>query len=308
MTMKSQRDQPDIDPAMVYQRKYKILASDVDINQRLRMSTLMRFLQELSIAHTEELGCTKEKTLDRGLLWVVSRVRFQMMRAIRYDEEVTLVTWPGKMQHVLFPRYYRIFDKDGEMVLNGSAIWFLIDQVQRTFLFPKKYDIMIPDICVGEELELPEELPSLQYEKGQMASTKRLQESQNEEMSDHENPTADEKSGVQAENGKQAAKKNEEEVKSGIWVGEKVREVRYSDLDLNGHVNNTRYLDWIDDLHTPDWHGKHLPKLFQINFKKEIRPGSRVTLKWMDDPDGKKMVTEGTVDGKTAFSAEELFL
>jgi medium-chain acyl-[acyl-carrier-protein] hydrolase len=303
MTMKSQRDRPDMDSAMVYQRKYKILASDVDINQRLRMSTLMRFLQELSIAHTEELGCTKERTLDRGLLWVVSRVRFQMTRAIRYDEEVTLVTWPGKMQHVLFPRYYRIFDKDGEMVLNGSAIWFLIDQVQRTFLFPKKYDIMIPGICVGGELELPEELPSLLYEKKQMALTK----SQSKEMSDHENPAADENSGVQAENGNGAGKKNEE-VKSGIQVGEKVREVRYSDLDLNGHVNNTRYLDWIDDLHTPDWHGKHLPKMFQINFKKEIRPGSRVTLKWIDDPTGKKMATKGEVDGKTAFSAEELFL
>lgn len=308
MTIKKEKEGPDIDPVMVYHRKYKILASDVDINQRLRMSTLMRFLQELSIAHTEELGCTKEKTLDRGLLWVVSRVKFKMTRAIRYDEEVTLVTWPGRMQHVLFPRYYRMFDKDGEMVLNGSAIWFLIDKVKRTILFPKQYGIEIPGICVGEELELPEELPSLLYEKRQAASAKRQQENQIKRMSGCNNPAEDENGGVQTEDGNRTAENKEGEAGDGSRAGEKTRKVRYSDLDLNGHVNNTRYLDWIDDLHTPDWHGQHLPKLFQINFKKEIRPGSRVTLKWVDDPAGKKMITEGTVDGKTAFSAEELFL
>ncbi len=36
-----------------------------------------------------------------------------------------------------------------------------------------------------------------------------------------------------------------------------VRTVGFTDLDRNGHVNNTRYLDWVDDLLTSEFHREH---------------------------------------------------
>lgn len=240
----------------IYQKTIKILASDVDIHQHLRMSALTRFLQEASIAHTELLGCTREKTFDRGLLWVVSRIRFQMTRPIFYDEEISLQTWPGKTMHVLFPRYYRICDKAEKTILNGSSIWLLIDAKKRTFLFPDRYGIEIPGIIREDETALPEELSAIP-------------------------PDAN--------------------------FRQTIRNVPYSDLDLNGHVNNTRYSDWIDDLHSVSWHGNHLPKTVQMNFRKEIRPEATVSLCWQEPEQDGLFKVEGKADGCTVFSAIETF-
>ena len=40
----------------VYEKAYRLLSSDVDAGQRLRLSRLFTFLQEASIAHTTEQG------------------------------------------------------------------------------------------------------------------------------------------------------------------------------------------------------------------------------------------------------------
>ena len=56
----------------IYRKEYTLLSSDVDAQRRLRLSTLFTMLQEASIAHTTELGMGREKTLDQGLLWIVT--------------------------------------------------------------------------------------------------------------------------------------------------------------------------------------------------------------------------------------------
>ena len=53
--------------------------------RRLRISTMFEWFQEGSITHTEELGCGREKTLDKGLLWVVTLQRAEIGRLPLYD-------------------------------------------------------------------------------------------------------------------------------------------------------------------------------------------------------------------------------
>ena len=90
---------------LVYEKKVLIRSEQVDMTRRLRMSELFRLLEEASIAHTEELGCTRDKTLDRGLLWIITRQLVEIDEMPAYDEEITVRSWQGEMQHVFFPRF-----------------------------------------------------------------------------------------------------------------------------------------------------------------------------------------------------------
>ena len=58
------------------------------------------------------------------------------------------------------------------------------------------------------------------------------------------------------------------------------RRVCYSDLDRNGHMNNTKYLEWIDDLLPSDFHREHTLKEMTICYLSEAWEGQELDLHW----------------------------
>ena len=59
-----------------------------------------------------------------------------------------------------------------------------------------------------------------------------------------------------------------------------IRAVTYSCLDRNGHMNNTRYLDWVDDLLNADFHRSCTPQEFVICYLSEARETEQICLEW----------------------------
>ena len=58
------------------------------------------------------------------------------------------------------------------------------------------------------------------------------------------------------------------------------RTVRYTQLDRNGHMNNTKYLDWVDDLLPNAFHQDHPAKEFSVSYHAEAREGQQIHLSW----------------------------
>ena len=58
------------------------------------------------------------------------------------------------------------------------------------------------------------------------------------------------------------------------------RTVCFTDLDRNGHMNNTRYLDWIADLLPSRFHEDCSFREFTVCYLSEAREGQELTLNW----------------------------
>jgi medium-chain acyl-[acyl-carrier-protein] hydrolase len=54
--------------------------------------------------------------------------------------------------------------------------------------------------------------------------------------------------------------------------------VRYSDIDVNGHVNNVRYIQWVLDGYDLAFHEAYEPAFFEINFMDEVMIGQEIVL------------------------------
>lgn len=84
-------------------------------------------------------------------------------------------------------------------------------------------------------------------------------------------------------------------------------QVRNSDLDMNNHVNNTKYAQWILDAIPLDIlkGDVHLQK-YEVNFLSETRSGDQVSLT-MTKPAGDDSITQfqgvRAADGKPVFTA-----
>ena len=121
---------------LTYEKKILIRSEQVDMTRRLRMSELFRIMEEASIAHTEELGCTRDRTLDRGLLWIITRQQAEIEELPAYDEEITVRSWQGDMMHVFFPRFYEI-ERAGKVIVRGQALWMLI-YIDREYVYNER--------------------------------------------------------------------------------------------------------------------------------------------------------------------------
>lgn len=58
------------------------------------------------------------------------------------------------------------------------------------------------------------------------------------------------------------------------------RTVCFTDLDRNAHMNNTRYMEWIDDLLPSAFHHTNSPKEFTVCYLSECREGQALDLRW----------------------------
>ena len=65
-------------------------------------------------------------------------------------------------------------------------------------------------------------------------------------------------------------------------VGEnrEMRQVRFTDLDVNGHMNNTQYLNWVEDLLPGSHHKEHPAVGFTVCYLNEALEGQNLELSW----------------------------
>lgn len=77
--------------------------------------------------------------------------------------------------------------------------------------------------------------------------------------------------------------------------------VRFYDLDMNGHVNNSKYLDWIFEVMGADFLTQYIPKRINLKYVKEVRPGGVITS--AVERSGLESTHEITSDGATNAQA-----
>ena len=63
-------------------------------------------------------------------------------------------------------------------------------------------------------------------------------------------------------------------------VNSELRQVRFSDLDVNGHMNNCRYLDWAMDLLPSDFYAQRSLTGFTICYLAEATEKDTLELQW----------------------------
>ena len=82
-----------------------------------------------------------------------------------------------------------------------------------------------------------------------------------------------------------------EKIKIGEVTKYEDRVVRYSDIDLNGHLNNTKYIDFMLDTKEAGFYDDKLITKIVVNYDKELREGEKVSL----------YVNDNVVQGKNEY-------
>jgi acyl-ACP thioesterase len=116
---------------------------------------LFRLIQEVSAAHCRTLGYGEPVMEEKGLMWVIVRHGVELQRSPVPGELLCFRTWPGPTRHGMCPRWYRIEDAAGALVISGCAIWSVVDRRSRKMVVPAERGVEIPAQVTGLESRRP---------------------------------------------------------------------------------------------------------------------------------------------------------
>jgi acyl-ACP thioesterase len=210
--------------------KFPVPFDAIDTSDRLTAAATFDFFQEAAINHAEHLGVGREALVRSGQVWVLSRISVQWDRRPKWQEEVTVRSWPRGGEKLFALRDYDIRDAEDRPIVRGRSGWVILDMEKRRPLRPR---------TVMENLPLNE--------------------------------------GIDALTGSPAAVDTRADFKRiGACIGE--RKAVYSDIDYNGHVNNTRYIQWIQDTIEGGILETAARMRLDINYLSEVKFGETVDL------------------------------
>lgn len=89
---------------------------------------------------------------------------------------------------------------------------------------------------------------------------------------------------------------------------EEIRKARYSEIDLNQHMNNAQYIKWILDMFSLETFREKEVSSLQINYNTSISYGTEVKVKLGRSKEGSYMVYGTSLEGETIYFTSDLIL
>ena len=151
---------------MFYEKEEIISFYDLDANGDVKLTALLKYMNEAAFYNAEKLGIGFDKTVEFGLVFVIQRIGIRLFKAPELNQKVTVRTWPGETTRSIFKRYGDLRDENGNKLIEWESLWVLIDIEARKIKRPSALPIEIPqygkeDVAVeARKIILPEERES----------------------------------------------------------------------------------------------------------------------------------------------------
>ena len=130
----------------------RLVAHDVDINNKLKISSAFSQVQETANSQCEIFGCGWRDLMSKyNVCFILSRMRFEMNKYPGTGDSISIATWPNKNLKAVFTRYFVLETEKGENLGNGVSQWVLFDVVKRCVVRPAEYDIHFPEVISRPE-------------------------------------------------------------------------------------------------------------------------------------------------------------
>jgi medium-chain acyl-[acyl-carrier-protein] hydrolase len=215
----------------IWQEEFYIKSYEVDYKNRLKITQLFNYMQEIAGIHADHLHWGYNDLIKDNLIWVLSKVKVHINEYPGWGNSIKIETWPKGVYRLFATRDFIFKNEKDEQIGSATTVWLLLD-----------------------------------------SSTMRPQKVQSLQTLFPENT---EKHGI------------DETLEKIVYNGEYKaffdRSVTYNDIDINNHVNNAKYVDWILDCFTIASLDGRQVKSIQINYLSAAKPDEQITLKMGND-------------------------
>ncbi|MBQ8041470.1 MAG: acyl-[Lachnospiraceae bacterium] len=136
----------------MYSFKSKVRYSEVDRDGYLSLEAMMKYFQDCSSFHSEDLGVGIDFLKENHLTWMLIAWHVQIFRKPGLGEEITIGTWPYSFRSVRGGRNFVLIDAEGNTIARADSEWVLYNiEQKRIAKVPKEVS---EPYTLGEALDM----------------------------------------------------------------------------------------------------------------------------------------------------------
>ncbi len=117
---------------MKYKTQITLFNSYFDENDNLSAKSILNIFQDVAAHHAEDIGVGYKKMLGKNLYWILTRIKFDIVKMPQINETVVVETWPHEKGRIDFDRDFKISSLCGKTYIIGTSKWCVIDTVNRS--------------------------------------------------------------------------------------------------------------------------------------------------------------------------------
>lgn len=114
--------------------------SEVDINETVKFTALMDYLQHIAYKHADQLGVGHHQIFHKGLTWLLLRYTIKILRYPNLDEVLKISSWvaeSGSPKYTI--RDFEIKDENNETICQATTSWLLYNYRKRKTVSYRDY-------------------------------------------------------------------------------------------------------------------------------------------------------------------------
>ncbi|MDG5767868.1 thioesterase [Balneolales bacterium ANBcel1] len=153
---------------MTFTRTYDIPYFNVGADRKLRITSLMQYLEDMAIRHSEECGIGLDFYEENKVAWVLAKWDIEVLEYPVFNQKITITTEPSSFRSYFGFRRYEVRDADGELLARAATLWIYVD-MRRKRPIPVTEEIIkafgvSPDSKRPIPLKAPEPPETARYE------------------------------------------------------------------------------------------------------------------------------------------------
>ena len=144
-----------------FEQTIVVKQNEGDLNARLKLSALLRYVQQISTDHCTEIGVTTEDYVRTHSAFLLAKTSVEDYDEIKVGECIRLVTHTGNAVKAVYPRNTEIFNVAGKLVASVDARWILVDTESRRIYRHMPEDLNLrfenDSVTMHEDVSVPKE-------------------------------------------------------------------------------------------------------------------------------------------------------
>ncbi|MEN6312342.1 MAG: acyl-ACP thioesterase domain-containing protein [Acidobacteriota bacterium] len=143
---------------ILFRKLYPIHTYESDSGGRVRLVSLLNYLQDAAGEHAAALGWSVIDLWKRKMTWVLSRYHVSVRRYPAWGERLEVATWPSGRHGLFALRDFEVSDGNGDTVLVATSSWMIVDVERKQ---PLKIENILDADFLLDKRSLPDAFASL---------------------------------------------------------------------------------------------------------------------------------------------------